>query len=112
MKDNALLEQKINYFNNPRSIPKTIIFAATEATCNHLQAVLRRAGYNVAALHGGKSQANQDETMSAFRRGKVSDIVARGLDVNVPCVCYIKQFNDVIGLTLQSHTITLNLLFI
>lgn len=103
MKNDALLdllEQKINFTNNPRSIPKTIIFAATKATCDDLQADLRRAGYNAAALHGDKSQAIRDETMGAFRRGKVNvliatDIAARGLDVKVKCVVCFMLMLDV-----------------
>lgn len=95
MKNDALLdllEQKINFTGNPRSIPKTIIFCSTKASCDDLQAELRQAGYNAAALHGDKSQAMRDDAMNSFRRGRVNvliatDIAARGLDVKVCVTC-------------------------
>ena len=81
-----LLEQRINPSDNPRALPKTIIFASTKATCDDLQLELRKAGYNAAALHGDKSQAARDDVMNSFRRGRINvliatDIAARGLDV-------------------------------
>jgi ATP-dependent RNA helicase DDX5/DBP2 len=83
-----LLEQKINPSDNPRALPKTLVFASTKATCDDLQQELRKAGYNAAALHGDKSQASRDDVMNGFRRGKINiliatDIAARGLDVKV-----------------------------
>jgi ATP-dependent RNA helicase DDX5/DBP2 len=81
-----LLEQKINLTENPKAIPKTIIFSSTKSNCDELQMELRRAGYSAGALHGDKSQNDRDNIMHAFRSGRVSiliatDIAARGLDV-------------------------------
>jgi superfamily II DNA/RNA helicase len=87
-----LLEQRINPTDNPKGLPKTLIFTTTKAACDELQMELRRAGYNAGALHGDKSQQVRDDTMSAFRRGRINvliatDIAARGLDIKVSSVC-------------------------
>lgn len=103
MKNDALLdllEKKINFTDNPRSVPKTIIFTSTKASCDEVQAELRRVGYNAAAIHGDKSQAIRDDVMAAFRRGKINvliatDIAARGLDVKVSIIQLLALINAV-----------------
>jgi ATP-dependent RNA helicase RhlE len=63
-----------------------LIFCRTKRRADRLASDLRRAGHNVTAIHGDRSQAQRETALAGFRKGKFSilvatDVAARGLDV-------------------------------
>ena len=65
---------------------KAIIFEATQRGVERLENELRLRGFNVASIHGGKSQAKRAHALASFKKGDVAilvatDVAARGLDV-------------------------------
>lgn len=64
-----------------------IVFCRTRAETQEVADNLLRDGYNSEALHGDLSQAQRDQVMNRFRKGRLSllvatDVAARGLDVD------------------------------
>jgi superfamily II DNA/RNA helicase len=72
--------------------PSVIVFTRTRHGADRLTRRLAQTGINVAPLHGGRSQAQRDRALDAFRRGRVralvaTDVAARGVHVDgVACV--------------------------
>ena len=72
--------------------PSAIVFTRTRHGADRLAKRLTQAGVRVASIHGGRSQAQRDAALEAFRRGRVraliaTDVAARGLHVDgVACV--------------------------
>lgn len=65
----------------------TVVFANTRAAVDELRDMLHEVGLSVRALHGGMEQRERDQTMTLFRNGSVSvliatDVAARGLDID------------------------------
>jgi len=65
---------------------KTLVFSRTKHGANRIARVLDRAGFDVAAIHGNKSQGARVRALEAFRNGDLrvlvaTDIAARGIDV-------------------------------
>lgn len=63
-----------------------IIFCNRKRTVSTLQTALKKAGHDVRALHGDMTQDARNETLSAFRDGKIkfliaTDVAGRGLDI-------------------------------
>ena len=63
-----------------------LIFVDTQQLCDTLFTKLMRAGYFALSLHGGKDQADRDQTLADFKNGLRTVMVAtsvagRGLDV-------------------------------
>jgi superfamily II DNA/RNA helicase len=68
------------------NIKNAIVFANRKTTVALLETSLKRHGFNAAALHGDMDQSARLKTLSAFRGGEVtyliaSDVAARGLDI-------------------------------
>ena len=66
---------------------RTIVFSRTKRGANRLAKKLDKAGIRAAAIHGDKSQNARQKALEAFRRNKVSvlvatDVAARGIDVD------------------------------
>lgn len=66
---------------------RTIIFASSKQKVKELHLALVRKKFHVAAMHSDLSQKERDETMLAFKAGRVdilvaTDIVARGIDID------------------------------
>ncbi|MEM9929285.1 MAG: DEAD/DEAH box helicase [Bacteroidota bacterium] len=64
-----------------------VIFCRTRREVNGVAEDLRYAGHTADALHGDMSQAQRDDVMNRFRRGRIkllvaTDVAARGLDVS------------------------------
>jgi ATP-dependent RNA helicase RhlE len=64
-----------------------IVFSRTKNGANKIVKLLDRAGVKAAAIHGNKSQNNRQQTLEAFKNGKLhvlvaTDIAARGIDVD------------------------------
>ncbi|MFO0991978.1 MAG: DEAD/DEAH box helicase [Hyphomicrobiales bacterium] len=68
------------------NIKNAIVFANRKTTVALLETSLKRHGFNASALHGDMDQTARLKTLSAFRAGEVthliaSDVAARGLDI-------------------------------
>jgi len=66
---------------------KSLIFLRTKRGADNLFRTLGRARFQVAIIHGNKSQSQRQRSLDEFRRGRVSvliatDVAARGIDVN------------------------------
>ncbi|MCM2282644.1 MAG: DEAD/DEAH box helicase [Bdellovibrionaceae bacterium] len=63
-----------------------LIFVRTKSRTEKLFQYLEEYGYDVARIHGGRSQSQRTQALNGFRNGKTrvlvaTDIAARGLDV-------------------------------
>lgn len=66
---------------------RVILFASSKQRVKELNIVLRRKGFNCAAMHSDLDQHERDEVMLAFKQRKVdmliaTDIVSRGIDID------------------------------
>ena len=72
----------------------TIVFVRTKRGADRVATQLSRSGVSAQAIHGGRSQAQRDRTLAAFRADKVqalvaTDVAARGIHVDdVSCVIH------------------------
>jgi ATP-dependent RNA helicase DeaD len=71
---------------NERKVQRAIIFCKTRNYTSILAEKLRSNGYDAEALHGGFTQAQRNNILNIFRRGKLrfliaTDVAARGLDI-------------------------------
>jgi superfamily II DNA/RNA helicase len=72
----------------------TIVFVRTKHGADRVANQLTRTGVVAQAIHGGRSQAQRDRTLAAFRADKVqalvaTDVAARGIHVDdVSCVIH------------------------
>lgn len=72
-----------------RSFPRDyriIVFCGTKRGCDDLEMMLRRDGFQCAAIHGDKGQRDRDWVLQSFKSGRISimiatDVAARGLDI-------------------------------
>lgn len=67
-------------------VTKTIIFESTQRGVERLEKELINRGFDVAAMHGGKTQGQRKRALDSFKDGKVNimiatDVAARGIDV-------------------------------
>ena len=65
---------------------KVLIFSNKKVQCNILAEKLSRKGYRATDIHGDKTQAQRDNAMESFKKGRVdiliaTDVASRGLDV-------------------------------
>ena len=68
------------------TISQSIIFVATRATAEQVQAHMQAEGHRTSLLHGGQTVQERDEVIDQFRRGvtKVlisTNVLARGIDI-------------------------------
>ncbi len=66
---------------------QVIVFTKTKLTASRLTRQLQREGIEADAIHGDRSQSERQQTLEAFKQGKVSvliatDVAARGLDID------------------------------
>lgn len=66
---------------------KTLIFAQTKRLADELATQLNRRGFNAEPIHGGRSQAQREQILEAYRNGRINvlvatDVASRGLDVS------------------------------
>lgn len=74
----------------------TLIFVRTKSRTEKLYQYLEEYGYEVARIHGGRSQAQRSQALRGFRDGAVrvlvaTDIAARGLDI--PLIEHVINFD-------------------
>jgi len=67
-------------------VAKSIIFESTQRGVERLEHDLRDRGFDVVAMHGGKTQGQRKRALESFKDGKVkiliaTDVAARGIDV-------------------------------
>lgn len=67
-------------------IGKTIIFDETQRSVERLSRSLVERGFDVDAIHGGKTQGQRQRALSKFKKNEVTilvatDVAARGIDV-------------------------------
>ncbi len=72
--------------STPQSPTRILVFALYKKEAQRLEGTIRRAGYNVGALHGDMSQDARFKALDNFKTGKVNvlvatDVAARGLDI-------------------------------
>jgi ATP-dependent RNA helicase DBP3 len=65
---------------------RILIFALYKKEASRVEAMLKRQGYSVGALHGDMSQPARMDALEAFKNGKTgllvaTDVAARGLDI-------------------------------
>jgi ATP-dependent RNA helicase RhlE len=70
-----------------QGVGRAIVFTRTKHGADRVAEQLQKAGINADAIHGNKSQGQRQRTLSRFRDGRVSaliatDIAARGIDVD------------------------------
>ncbi len=66
---------------------RVLIFVRTKHAVDALSRQLKERGFEVASIHGNKSQEQRSRALSLFKNGKVNvllatDVVARGIDVD------------------------------
>ncbi len=71
---------------NDTETKSVLIFTRTKHRANRVTEKLERAGHNAVVLHSNKSQAQRQQALDGFKRGKydvlvATDIAARGIDV-------------------------------
>ncbi len=71
---------------NPH-VQKSIIFVRTKRSADKLAKMLVERGFQVAVIHGNKSQAQRNKALLLFKKGHVTiliatDVVARGIDID------------------------------
>ncbi len=64
----------------------SLIFLRTKIRTDQLATILEKRGFNIAQIHGDRSQGQRKEALDDFRSGKVdilvaTDVAARGLDI-------------------------------
>lgn len=75
---------------------KVLIFGEMKHSVQRLAETLTEAGFPSEAIHGNKSQAQRNRSLSAFKTGRVNvlvatDVAARGLDI--PNVTHVINFD-------------------
>jgi superfamily II DNA/RNA helicase len=70
-----------------REFEKVLVFGRTKRGADKLARDLARTGFQVATIHGNKTQNQRQKSLESFRRGRVNvliatDVVARGIDVD------------------------------
>ena len=68
-------------------IVRALVFTGTKHGADRVARQLHRAGVQVHAIHGNKSQSERQRTLARFKRGELrvlvaTDVAARGLDIN------------------------------
>ncbi|CAE7459299.1 DED1 [Symbiodinium natans] len=81
---------------NTNPTDSTLIFVAMKRTAAWLEGHLTRLGYNAAAIHGDMEQREREQSLSTFKSGKstflvATDVAARGLDI--PKVSHVINYD-------------------
>ena len=76
----------LRYILQKENVKSAIVFCNRKRDISVLCSSLSRHGYNAAPLHGDLHQSIRSDTLEAFKRGKISfliasDVAGRGLDV-------------------------------
>jgi ATP-dependent RNA helicase RhlE len=79
-------KQVLSAMLKDEDLSSVIVFTRTKHGADAVTRVLEKDGYNVAAIHGNKSQNARQRALNGFKDGSVrilvaTDIAARGIDV-------------------------------
>lgn len=77
----------VKYIFQDTPLERVILFASSKQRVKELNIILRRKGFNCAAMHSDLDQKERDEVMLAFKQRKIdmliaTDIVSRGIDID------------------------------
>ncbi len=66
---------------------RALVFARTKHGAERIMRQLDKAGFDAGSIHGNKSQNQRERALRAFRKGKVTvlvatDVAARGIDID------------------------------
>ncbi len=75
-------------------ITSALIFLRTKSRTERLASTLRKKKYNIAQIHGDRSQGQRQQALDGFKNGKynvlvATDVASRGLDID----CVSHAFN-------------------
>jgi ATP-dependent RNA helicase DDX23/PRP28 len=87
---------------------KCIVFVNAKKQADVVGRDLERNGLRVAVLHGGKAQAEREETLETFRKGQfqilvATDVAGRGLDI--PDVSHVFNYDCPQKIAAYTHRI-------
>ncbi|MET3647098.1 ATP-dependent RNA helicase RhlE [Phyllobacterium ifriqiyense] len=79
-------KQVLSAMLKDETLSSVIVFTRTKHGADAVTRILEKDGYNVAAIHGNKSQNARQRALNGFKDGSVrilvaTDIAARGIDV-------------------------------
>lgn len=77
----------VKFLFQDKAPERVILFASSKQRVKELNIILRRKGFNCAAMHSDLDQKERDEVMLAFKQRKIdmliaTDIVSRGIDID------------------------------
>ncbi|MCW3463431.1 DEAD/DEAH box helicase [Chitinophaga nivalis] len=80
-------QQLLDFILKDKTIERTIVFTQTKHGADRIAKNLRKRNIDADALHGDKSQASRQHTLTNFKNGRLrvlvaTDIAARGIDVD------------------------------
>ena len=81
------LKSHLKSFPSTSASPtRILVFALYKKEAQRLESTIKRAGYNVGALHGDMGQDARFKALEKFKNGSVNvlvatDVAARGLDI-------------------------------
>lgn len=87
-------------FNYPEAGTLTLVFVETRRGANALENYLYSQKFQVASIHGDRTQEDRELALSCFRSGRTPVLVAtavaaRGLDIpNVKVSSYLTRFDN------------------
>ena len=87
------------------ALGSTLVFCRTRHGADRLAKQLDKFGTKAEAIHGGRSQAQRDRALEAFKRGKIgaliaTDVAARGVHVDgIACVLHFDPPADAVHLS-------------
>lgn len=78
---------KLHDVLNQPEVVKTLIFDETQRDVERLSQELQARGFDVDALHGGKTQGQRQRALKSFRDNRIkilvaTDVAARGIDIS------------------------------
>ncbi|WP_083918655.1 DEAD/DEAH box helicase [Woodsholea maritima] len=85
--ERAEKQEKLHELLSARDMERGIVFTRTKRGADKVCEKLESQGFDVAAIHGDKSQPQRSRALRAFREGKLkvlvaTDIAARGIDID------------------------------
>lgn len=80
-------QQALTDILSDENVARAIVFTRTKRGADRVNRHLQKSGLSAAAIHGNKSQGQRERTLSGFRSGKTTilvatDIAARGIDID------------------------------
>lgn len=93
--DEEAKSNAVAYIIRTRQLKQVIVFSNTKVGASKLARQLENEGIKAIAIHSDKSQIERMTALEAFKKGKITvlvatDVVARGLDIiALPCVINI-----------------------